>query len=194
MQSIDSHFIGNFKDGDNICYNLNVLRALYEAKDCEAIRSPSYLNKPQIILIVSVIEAALDDLIYKIRKYTNEGVPNIPDEVNVKVRRNVKSYRKFENYISLAAKYDFFDVEGTNFYTRLDELRKIRNRIHIQNSKQYQPLSEMGVFTQANLTLAEKICEYTLKKMSSKFPRNYTARNYVEDFELPWEPHYPDFN
>jgi hypothetical protein len=192
MQVIDSHFIGNFKDGDNICYNLNVLRVLYDQS--KNVNSPDlmYTRKPKIVFIVSVIEAALDDLFYKIRNYTVESVPNVPNEVFDKVRKNTKSYSKFENQIKLAEKYDFFDVKETNFYDALDALRKLRNRIHIQNNLRYKPLNEAVAFTDSELVKSQKICEFILRKMASKFPRQVTARDYVDDFYLPWEAYYAE--
>jgi hypothetical protein len=189
MQIIDSHFIGNFKDGDNICYNLNVLRVLYEQTPHTTPGDICYTRKPKIVFIVSVIEAALDDLFYKIRHYTSEGVPNMPIEVLNKVRIKPTSYNKFENQIKLAEKYDFFDAKGSNLYEVLDYLRKLRNRIHIQNNLRYRPLNETNAFTETDLIRSEKICEYILKKMIVKYPRNITARNYVDDFYLPWSEH-----
>lgn len=189
MRTINSHFIGNFKDGDNICYNLEVLSKLYEAYQLNEERSP-FLRKPMIVFIVSILEAALDDLFYKIRGYTIEGVPNLPPGVVDKVRVNKSGYRKFKGQIQFAKTHDFFDARETNFYIVLNELREIRNRMHIQNNYRNTPYSEKLVFTEKRLIQSEKVCEYTLSKMSEKFPRSLYKRDYVDDFVLPWNSHY----
>jgi hypothetical protein len=189
MRTINSHFIGNFKDGDNICYNLEVLNKLYEAYYRDEERSP-FLRKPITVFIVAILEAALDDLFYKIRGYTREGVPNLSADTVAKVRTNTSSYRKFKTQIKCAKNHDFFDVAGSNFYTVLDELRKIRNRMHIQNNYRDTPFGENEVFTERRLIQAEKVCEHTLAKMSEKFPRSPYNRGYVDDFILPWNSHY----
>lgn len=189
MQTIDSHFIGNFKDGDNICYNLEVINALYTAyRDTQT--DNEYFRKPIILFLVAIVEAALDDLFYKIRKYTNEGVPNIPNDQILQIRSNPSFYRKFEAQIRFIRRNDLFELGETNFYSVLDDLRKIRNRLHIQNNYRDSPFDERHVFTESRLLQAEKVCEYTLKHMSAKHPRQITARNYVDDFTLPWNAHF----
>jgi hypothetical protein len=189
MRTINSHFIGNFKDGDNICYNLEVLNKLYEAYYLANEKSP-YLRKPITVFIVSILEASLDDLFYKIRGYTREGVPSLDNDIINKVRLNKSSYRKFAPQIKFSRTHDFFDAKDTNFYAVLDELRKLRNRMHIQNNYRATPHSENLVFTEKRLIQAEKVCEHTLSKMSEKFPRSLYNRGFVEDFVLPWNSHY----
>ena len=189
MKTINSHFIGNFKDGDNICYNLEVLNKIYETYYLNGEKSP-FLRKPLTVFIVSILEAAMDDLFFKIRSYTREGVPNLPIAIIAKVRADKSAYRKFKSQIKFSKTNDFFDASQTNFYTALDELRKIRNRMHIQNNYRDTPFSENLVFTEKRLIQAEKVCEHLLGKMSEKFPRSLYNRDYVDDFVLPWDSHY----
>ncbi|MBY0544387.1 MAG: hypothetical protein K2Q14_02440 [Gammaproteobacteria bacterium] len=148
------------------------------------------MRKPITVFIVAILEAALDDLFYKIRDYTREGVPGLSDDIITKVRSNTSSYRKFKSQIKFAKNHDFFNVAGTNFYTVMDELRNIRNRMHIQNNYRDTPFGENLVFTEGRLIQAEKVCEHTLAKMSENFPRSQYNRGYVDDFILPWNSHY----
>jgi hypothetical protein len=81
MFSIESTFIGNFKLGDNIVHNLNVLDLLYRVYAAEDNGGKRLLCKPIILLLVSIIEAVLYDLHDRIRFFTIEGVKNIPVSV-----------------------------------------------------------------------------------------------------------------
>ena len=82
---IKSNFIGNFKDGDNIVYNLKVLGVLYQKYKISNIYDQKLLSKPIIILIVSVIEAIFHDLFFRISSLTSEHITHIPDELYKKV-------------------------------------------------------------------------------------------------------------
>lgn len=189
MQTIDSHFIGNFKDGDNICFNLEVINSLYRAYRNQET-GDQYFRKPIIIFLLAVIEATLDDFFYKVRHYTIEGVPNVPHEFIIKVRSSNESYRNFKSQIRFIRKNDLFQLGNTNYYSTLDEFRVIRNRLHIQNNFRNTPLNEKFLFTEEKLAKAERLCEFTLKHMSSKYPRPITHRDYVADFILPWNAHF----
>lgn len=59
---IDAGFIGDFKLGDNINYNLKILKFLYD-KDKE--ENSRLLNKPVTIVIISIIEGLLRDFFLK---------------------------------------------------------------------------------------------------------------------------------
>jgi hypothetical protein len=64
--AIKSKFIGNFKLGDNIVHNLNVLGLLYRVYANEDNDGKRLLCKPIILLLVSIIEAVLHDLHHRI--------------------------------------------------------------------------------------------------------------------------------
>ena len=189
MFKVSAGFIGNFKDGDNIKYNLEILGILYSYySKSDNNREKQLLCKPIIILLVSIIEATIDDLFFKIENYFREGVSNIPAGMIFDVR--CRTYNKFDTQICLCEKYDIFDSIATNFYTALKELQKLRNRIHIQNNKKYMPLDERYAFNEYRKESAEKICEYILKKMNKKFSRSLFFNDYVGQFEIPWSERY----
>ncbi|MEI6288608.1 MAG: hypothetical protein WCP18_03480 [bacterium] len=189
MFKVGARFIGDFKDGDNIKYNLEILNVLYTYYNQAVLtREKLLLCKPIIILLVSVIEAVVDDLFFKIDRYHREGVSNIPIEMMEKIRS--KKYKKLDNQLDLCIKYDIFDGVLSNFYATLKELIKLRNRIHIQNNKMYIPLDEDDAFSESKKVSAEKICEYIFKKMVNKFDRGPSFNDYIGYFEMPWEEHF----
>lgn len=189
MFKVESHFIGKFKIGDNINYTLKVLSLLYYYFDKGNDREKQLLCKPIIILLISIIEAILYDLYYRIYNYTQEGIANIDDNIVDCIRK--KTIDKFEKYITSAKKYNFFDSGDDKFYEALYVLNKVRNRIHIQNVKEQFENNEEDVFTEKRKILTEKVLEKILKQMIKKYSRG-EAMNYVNDFELPWNEYFFD--
>ena len=101
--------------------------------------------------------------------------------------RGLKRMEKLEATISSARKHGLIEPAGDAFYSDLDTLRILRNRVHIQNAKRDLPLSERDAFTEARKVDAERAVEKTLKVMARKYARDH---DFVEAFELPWDPHY----
>jgi hypothetical protein len=180
--------MGNFKLGDNINHNLRILSLLYESQSQCDIPQKEVLCKPIIIFIASICEAVLADLHMRIRLYTIEGVKNVADDVMDYIRG--KKIDEFEKYIASARKYDFFDAGDTSFYEALDELRRLRNRIHIQNTKRHFEPDECRAFTLKRQELAERILEKVMKTMLAKYSRSRERHACVADFQLPWDEYF----
>ena len=188
MFIVESDFICIFKIGDNINYNLRVLKLLYNIESQEDAKK-ILLYKPIIITIASICEAVLYDFHVRIRSNTVEGVQNIAQEVISRIRG--KKIDEFGKYIASAKKNDFFDSSHSSLYDELDKLRKLRNRIHIQNTKNYFEPDEWKAFNVDRKIMAEKVLERILKHMHEKYKRPASVTGYVDDFELPWEEHFP---
>ena len=188
MTEIDSSFIGNFKLGDNINYNLKLADALYSARDAatDGVQKRA-LCKPIAVTLISIVEALLYDLHFKARAFTREGVPGLLDEVLEYIRS--KKLDKMEHLLVSAKKHDLLKAEAA-FYEKLDLLRLVRNRIHIQNSPPKLDADEHNVFTPAVVIEAEEALERIMKTMSKAYRRpNHSG--YVAPFVLPWEAHLP---
>lgn len=186
MFVIESKFIGDFKIGDNINHNLKILEALYkhysEADDAEK----ALLCKPIVVMLASLIDAVFYDLHQRIKTFTREGVENIIASSIAYIRKQ-KGIDDFGKYIASAKKHSLIEATNDKLYGDLDELRKLRNRIHIQNTKSYPPRNERDAFTPAKKLLAERAVEKTFRVMAAKYAREL---DYVENFSLPWEPHF----
>lgn len=74
-------------------------------------------------------------------------------------------------------------------YEKLDELRQVRNRVHIQNVKKQLDLDEGRVFTPERQKSTEEMLERVLKHVSDKYKRPEHVQGFVDEFELPWEEH-----
>ncbi|MCA1377644.1 MULTISPECIES: hypothetical protein [unclassified Bradyrhizobium] len=188
MVTINSSFMGNFKLGDNICFNLAILKTLYDLRAAGSHLQRRHLRKPIIITNISIIEAILYDLHLRVQTFTSEGVANFQMAVIEYIRG--KKIDELEKYIASAKKHDIFEQGDSNFYDALDDLRKLRNRVHIQNTKRHFEPDDVTAFSEARLTLSEQALEHVMRTMARKYPR--PQHNFVADFVLPWEPHYAD--
>jgi len=173
--------MGSFKTGDNINHNLRILGLLYRYFEEANVHDRKLLCKPIIILNASIVEAVLHDFHMRVRSYTAEGVANVTRDITNYIRG--KKISKFEKYIVSAEKHDLFNANHIGLYQALFELCRLRNRIHIQEIKHFNP-DESNVFTEKKKILSEKCLELVMKMMEAKFPRQ--GRRYVDDFELPW--------
>jgi hypothetical protein len=166
-EAITGTFMWSFKKGDNIVYNLEIVWELYEAKSRSTDKRK--YNKPIIVTLVSAIECMLDDFAYRIRGHVHDTVPNI-SQADIATFRT-KKYDKLEHYIAASRRFNLFG-RPTSFYDLLDELRKARNRVHIQNSTNQLAADEYNVFTDTLLTKTQQVFETVLGTMIVKFPRH----------------------
>jgi hypothetical protein len=184
--TIQSEFMGDFKLGDNINHNLDILALLYKQYNDGDDKQKRLLCKPIILLVVSIVDAVLHDLHWRVKTFTKEGVANILKS-SIEYIRSLKKMDKFEKYIASAKRHGLIDPPNSAFYAELDELRRLRNRIHIQNTKKDFADDEINAFTAERKVLAEKVLEKTLRTMAQKYPRKY---HHVNDFTLPWDTHF----
>lgn len=182
VEAITGTFMWSFKKGDNIIYNLEIVWELYEAKSRSTDKRK--YNKPIIVTLVSIIECILDDFAYRIRGHVRDTVPNISQADIEKFR--TRKYDKLEHYIAASKKFNLFN-RTVDFYDLMDELRKARNRVHIQNSTNQLASDEYNVFTDALLIKTQRAFEVVLGTMIMRFPRH--GRTIApRSVPLPWRP------
>ncbi|WP_037470164.1 hypothetical protein [Sinorhizobium fredii] len=188
MVEINSSFIGKFKLGDNINFNIDALNALYVARDLSTNGTHKRaLCKPICVTITSIIEALLYDLLYRAKWFTKEGVTNMVERVLTKLRSG--GHSKLKDYIDAARKHDLLKCNpDPSFYQTLDDLRLVRNRLHIQNDPPTLEADEYLVFTPARVIEAERALEGVMRRMEKLYARPAHA-GHVRNFVLPWAPH-----
>ncbi|MEA3450121.1 MAG: hypothetical protein U9Q85_04090 [Patescibacteria group bacterium] len=141
-------FIWDFKIGDNILYNLNIIFALVDDYNNEK----KLYKKPISIMAVSVVEAIMVDFIYRLYSGTNH-FPVIlrPKEDEIKSKLKGETIRKkitdpegkeheFSvlknfNFTPMIEVYEELELLGSNegIYKFLIEMAYFRNRVHINN-------------------------------------------------------------
>ena len=190
MFQIKANFIGNFKLGDNINHNLDILNYCYKRLSDTEDSDSWLLRKPIITTLGAICEAILYDLHLRMRTYTNEGVRGVTQSVLDYVRG--KKIDRFDLYISCAKKHTLLGPQNDDIYINLDELRKLRNRVHIQNEKNDFEPNESQAFSCKKLKSSEQTLEKLLKIMSAEHSRPAGATGHVNDFQLPWDEHFED--
>jgi len=194
MQSVKDElftYVWDFKHGDNIMYNFAVLRALYAARS--NFEDQDILNKPITILLVSVIEAILIDLLARIDQATTHLPANvdratldnlkveieskkrpekIEDEFGERIFLRRKMYQ-FNDIIVLLKKYELFGPQDDSIYATLTKFGHLRNRVHIENYHRNFEDREYKVFTSQRLAELESVLSELWTKM-------------INDYKRPW--------
>ncbi len=185
---LSSNIIGHFKIGDNIVYNLSILADLYGADN------PLFV-KPLIVICASISEAVLYDLLVnRIRRYTFENIDRIADDVTERIRNTTRDPDSFKKYIDICRAHNLLRTGGSDIYDSLHGLRKLRNRIHIQNTQDEGVNDEEREFVVGKLVVAEQVTERLLRTLIYDFTRAEGYRDFVNRgvFDFPWNPHYED--
>ena len=109
--SVKANFIDAFKIGDNINYNLGILKTLYNAYN--TLPDGKKLIKPIVLINTAIIEAILYDFVVNRLKR-----PYSSEIISLGIFRILKGkdLKKFEHYIRQAERFDLFDSKDTNFY------------------------------------------------------------------------------
>ncbi|NCS99665.1 hypothetical protein GW765_01650 [Candidatus Parcubacteria bacterium] len=183
--TVPADFIDSFKIGDNINYNLKILKELYDPN--QSFRQEYYFRKLIIILNTSITEALLYDFVEN-RIIRANRTETLFEEILDKL--NIKKLDKFEHYIAQAEKHNLFKMKDVSFYNAMHVLKKLRNRVHIQNAKRLKPADESEAFTDNMKLLSEKVLEKTVKILHRDFQRREEYRSYVKDFEFPWDEYF----
>jgi len=167
---------------DNVNYNFQIVEKLFETKKVE---QELLLNKPIFILIVSIIECTLYDLLRRVKEHRKEIIPGL-DRKSINDTRN-KVTDELSPIISHIQKHNYLQIKtGDTLYEDLDNLRKIRNRIHIQNRSAHNPIDEYQVWSDANLNLAGKTLERIYKVLCLSYPRPNKEFISFSVFPRPW--------
>ena len=190
MAKFSSSFLASFKIGDNINYNLEVIKTLYSAQ-LQLDRSEKHLlEKPITVLLVSICEALIYDFIKRSQWFVREGVKGLPS-TSLETLRTGDSW-SMDKKIKLFKELNILQTKDAQVYDYLNKLSKLRNRIHIQNEKQNFEIDEVRAFTKARRIEAEKMVELLIRKIGGLYPRppHIKESAFVEDFDLPWDSHF----
>lgn len=179
FETITCNFIGDFKIGDNIDRNAGVLRRL------SATNADCVFNKLMVVQAGSIVEAALDQIVYRAQNYTREGVPNIP-EADLRKIRGTKIER-FNNIIQAMKAHKLLDGLGAGIYDELHRLRQYRNRVHIQfdDEPKDAPRDDDKAFTDEIVAWSLTLCIQLLKHLGERYSRPKDLEQFVHEIEIP---------
>jgi len=166
---LECNIFGDFKVGDNACYNASLLSNLVEANE------DGKFNKPISIQAASLVEVAAIQIFYRAKNFNNEGVPKIEEADRQAIAE--KQIDRFAVVIDNLQKYHILDGLGDDIYDDLHKLRRFRNKIHIQADVGHDaPKDEAKQFTS----------DFTNKAIGL----NWKVLNYLQDnYERPTHIH-----
>jgi hypothetical protein len=176
---ISCNFVGDFKVGDNLVFNADVLCKLGMAN------RGSVFNKPIIIQTGSIVEAGLDQIIFRAKNHNREGVPNLSEHYRAQIE--TKKIEKFAIIIDVLKKYHVLDALGTGTYDELHKLRKYRNKVHIQEDIDIKDVSrdDSNAFSDEVRDWALNLNVRVLSFLSEHLPRPKYLHSYVAPLVVP---------
>ena len=179
VEKITCNFIGDFKVGDNIVANGEALCRL------RATNENNTFNKLMVVQAGSIVEAALDQIFYRAKNHTQEGVPNIPADDLKKIRDT--KIERFNNIIQAMQAHKLLDGLGGAIYDDLHRLRKLRNRIHIQFDDEPEGMGrdDDKAFSDKEVVWSLSLCIAVLKYLSERFPRPKGLEVFAHEVSIP---------
>lgn len=169
---------------DNANYNFQILETICKVKK-EKSNNP-YFNKPLTVLLIAIIECVLYDFVRRVTEYRQEAIPNL-DPTAVDDTRS-KTLDQLEPLIAHVKKNNLLRVSsGDSIYDDLDFLRKVRNRIHIQNYQQQLDRDEYKIWIDDNIKMAGRVLERICEVLCHVYPRPDREFVSIIDFPKPWQ-------
>lgn len=177
-------FFWSFKRMDNVNYNFEIVCLLYKSKKENSL--DIRFNKPIIVFLMAIVECMLYDFVDRIQTHTNDSFPNITQSI-ISHFRNAKDSDELKILIPRLQSQNLLRANKTDsIYKDLEDLRKVRNRLHIQNKYNLLDKDENKVFTNDILNLAEKTFEKVCEILCNVYPRWKKQPLPMSDFPRPW--------
>ena len=176
-EKIVCSFIGDFKVGDNLVFNADLL--------CKLMPSGRTFNKLIVLQAGAITEAALSQIIYRAQNFNREGVPNISEQDRAEIE--AKHVGRFKAIIDVMKKYKILDKLGAAIYEELDKLREYRNKVHIQLDVNIKGVSrdEDAAFSDDLRNWALKLNVQVLKFLNDNFSRPKELEQFAHELTVP---------
>lgn len=175
----------DYKRRDNVNYNFKIVEfIIVDIKPS----SECWYYKPIFLIISSIIECCLYDFLKKIHEHRYEQVPNL-DEEDIKSIQNIDLPNKLTNFSDICKKYSLLGA-NQEIYDRIHKIAKTRNRIHIQNQKNFKPLNESELWTKDKVKMCGDLLKDIFIFMCERYPRPERTTNHsnppLSNFPEPW--------
>lgn len=179
IRELDCNIFGDFKVGDNAKFNADLLCHLVEANE------RGRFNKLIVIQVASLLEAAFSQIFYRAKRFNREGVPNI-SEIDRQAIAD-KQIDKLAVIIDNLNKYEMLDDYSDDIYDNLHDLRKYRNKIHIQHTLGIPERSpdEAAIFNRQLVRWALNMNWQLYNYLQEHYQRPEHIQGYVQPLRLP---------
>ncbi len=178
FQTYAQAFFWDYKRCDNTEYNFNILQ-----KQISFISDQDkLLIKPSLITISSIIECALYDFLCRIKQHTIETIPNFDKHHAKQKIKEIENLPDMLNNLNDIFRKHHLLGKNASIYQNINQIRELRNRAHIQNTKYSKPLREDNdkLWTIDNL----KLCYDAMKQVYSYLAKNHPRG--VNDISEPF--------
>lgn len=179
IEKIVCKFIGDFKVGDNLLLNADALCKLSAGNENGAF------NKLMVIQAGSIIEASLNEIIYRTQNFNKEKVVNISEADRKEIA--AKRIDKFNTIIDVMKKYKILDGLGAGVYDELHKIRKYRNKVHIQDDVDIAGISrdESSAFSTSIITWSLALTVRILKHLNAQYSRPKELEQFAHELSMP---------
>jgi len=179
IEKLSCKFIGDFPTGDNMVLNADALVRMH------GNNTDGLFNKLMVVQAGSLVEASLDQIFYRAKNFTKEGLPNIPEEERKEI--SSKKVERFATMIAVMQKHKMLDGLGADIYKELERLRQFRNRVHIHlvDEPEGAGQRENHAFSKVNVEWAFKLSIRVLKYLSDTYPRPETLEQFAHEIPMP---------
>lgn len=178
-EEISCRFIGEFKVGDNLVRNAEALCHLSTSN------KDGVFNKLMVIQSGCIVEAALDQIVYRAQNFNREGVPNISEEDRKKIEAT--QIDRLNNLLQAMKKYKVLDGMGEGIYAELDDMREYRNKVHIQSDLKIKGASrdEDRAFSDKVVSWSLDLCIRVLKHLNERYARPAELKKFAHTLSIP---------
>ena len=174
------NFVGEFKVGDNLSHNSLILEALVESN------RDGNLNKPIVLQVSSMLEACLQQIVYRAQNFNREGVPKMSEADQKSIAG--KRIDKFALVIDILRKYEVLGSRDHPVYEQMHFLRRLRNRIHIQECVSGLPNNDDAIlFSERYVKCALGWLRWTVCYLNKELARPQHIQGYVANLRVPAE-------
>jgi hypothetical protein len=184
LKELQEFFIWEFKIGDNIKYNLDIIFNLVEDYN-----TGKNYKKPISILCVSVIEAIMVDFIYRLYRGTKhfpEKLKDREDEIKDKLSNAIIKKKKnidgsvmcflknfgFSEMIDIYRNLKLFG-DDSMIYDNLSKMVLFRNRIHINNYHGNFEKDEINTFSEKRAQFIINAMEWIFQYFFENYQRKW---------------------
>ena len=139
-----------------------------------------------VIQAGSIVEASLNEIIYRAQNFNREGVTNISEADRKAIA--AKDIDKFNTIIDVMRKYKILDELGAaTIYDELHKLKKYRNKVHIQADVDIPGVSrdEPTAFSKAIVAWSLELTVRVLKHLNERYPRPKELGQFAQELSIP---------
>lgn len=174
----------DFARMDNVNDNFKTIESLIDHAHVNP--TAKHLHKPIFIAMMSIIECVLYDLIQRAKDIVHEHIDVSEKELDEIKNKDV--HDKLQCYTDICIKHKLLGND-TELHKKIYEYIPIRNRVHIQNTKDIPPKKEWDLWDAALTKSCGELLKSIMIYTCTVIPRPEQFHNSpsMHEFPSPWD-------